>query len=88
MPVPVLLVQGGRDHSVRRRHMRRLAEARGDRLTETVSFEALQHFCKRVPEDMDPFASFQVDAESDPAVADALAEWGDRTATIGRAGAQ
>ena len=73
--VPVLLVQGGLDSSVREHHARRLAAARAALPTETARFAELQHFYKRVPADMDPMQAMQVDAESDPAVANAIDRW-------------
>ncbi|HKV07536.1 MAG TPA: alpha/beta fold hydrolase [Thermoanaerobaculia bacterium] len=72
---PVLVLQGGRDPSVREHHARTLAQARGSRPTEIALFPELQHFYKRVPAGLDPFASFAVSDESDPAVAEAIAAW-------------
>lgn len=73
--VPVLLVQGGRDASVRPHHAQALARARGTRPTETAFFPELQHFYKRVAADADPMTAMQVETESDPAVADAVDRW-------------
>lgn len=74
---PVLLVQGGRDTSVPAHHQTALRAARdGAGLpTESVFLPDLTHFYKTAPAGMDPMAAFMLETESDPAVADAVAEW-------------
>lgn len=74
---PVLLVQGGRDTSVPDHHARALRAARdaAGLPTEEAFFPDLTHFYKVAPEGMDPMAAFMLDTESDPAVADAVADW-------------
>lgn len=74
---PMLFVQGGRDTSVPRHHAERLAAARRDRAlpTETAFFPQLSHFYKVAEPALDPMAAFTLTTESDPAVADAIAEW-------------
>jgi len=74
---PVLLVQGGRDTSVPAHHATALRAARDEAglPTEARFFPELTHFYKVAPEGMDPMAAFMLETESDPAVADALAEW-------------
>jgi len=72
---PMLLVQGGRDASVREHHVRALARTRGSLPTEIALFPELQHFYKRVDAGMDPAAAMQISTESDPAVAAAIDRW-------------
>ena len=74
---PVLLVQGGRDTSVRAHHATALRAARdavGLR-TESRYFPELTHLYKVAPEGMDPMAAFMLETENDPAVADAMVDW-------------
>jgi alpha-beta hydrolase superfamily lysophospholipase len=72
---PVLLVQGGRDASVRPHHADDLAAARGGLPTARAWFPDLQHFYKTVPPEMSPMAAFALETESDPAVAAAIDAW-------------
>lgn len=74
---PVLIVQGGRDDSVPRHHasaLRARREAEG-LATEEAFFPALTHFYKVAPEGMDAMAAFMLETESDPSVAQAVADW-------------
>ncbi len=73
---PMLLVQGGRDASVREHHARRIAEARGERPTETAFFAELQHFFKPVPPGTPPMQAFGLEGETDPRVVAAIDRWG------------
>jgi alpha-beta hydrolase superfamily lysophospholipase len=72
---PVLIIQGGRDTSVRLHHAERLAAGRGAKRTQVEIFPELQHFYKRVAPDADPMTAFMIDTESDPAVARAIDRW-------------
>ena len=47
---PVLIIQGGRDESVRPHHAQRLREARGGHPTTSLLFPELHHMYKNVPE--------------------------------------
>jgi alpha-beta hydrolase superfamily lysophospholipase len=69
---PVLIVQGGRDLSVREHHGHALAAARSGRPTQLEIFPELQHMYKFAPADLDAMRSFQLATESDPAVTDAI----------------
>lgn len=73
--VPVLIVQGGRDFSVRAAHADALAAGRRGLPTEIVRFPELQHFYKRVAEGVDPMRAFMIDDESDPRVTAAIDGW-------------
>jgi uncharacterized protein len=73
--VPVLIVQGGRDSSVRPAHADGLAAARAGLPTEIARFAELQHFYKRMPEGADPMRAFMIDDESDPRVASSIDAW-------------
>ncbi|HYH83358.1 MAG TPA: alpha/beta hydrolase [Longimicrobium sp.] len=75
VPRPVLLVQGGSDASVREHHARRIAEARGQRPTETAFFPELQHFFKPVPPGTPPMQAFGLEGETDPRVVAAIDAW-------------
>lgn len=70
---PVLIVQGGRDRSVRAENVELLRQARPDACV--ALFPTLQHFYKHAPDGIDALASFALDGESDPAVARAIADW-------------
>jgi alpha-beta hydrolase superfamily lysophospholipase len=74
---PMLIVQGGRDRSVPEHHADALYAGRkaAGRATRRAFFPELQHFYKRVAEDVDPMAAFMIDAESDPDVAAAIVRW-------------
>jgi len=73
--VPVLIVQGWRDSSVRPAHADALAAAHAGLPTEIARFPELQHFYKRVPEGADPMRAFMIDDESDSKVAGAIDAW-------------
>jgi alpha-beta hydrolase superfamily lysophospholipase len=73
--VPVLIVQGGRDASVRQHHAESLARSRGEKPTQLQLFAELQHFYKRVAPDVDPMTAFMIGEESDAAVAASIATW-------------
>ncbi|HUX67880.1 MAG TPA: alpha/beta fold hydrolase [Terriglobales bacterium] len=70
---PALILQGGRDPSVIPENADRLLQA-NPRAT-VARFPQLQHFYKRAPEGLSPQESFALAQESDPQVAQALAEW-------------
>lgn len=72
---PVLIVQGGRDLSVTPEQADQLAAARKGLPTKVARFQELQHFYKRAAPGLDAMQSFSLSDESDPAVADAVAEW-------------
>lgn len=74
---PVLLVQGGRDASVRPHHADALRRAReeAELETEVAFFPEVQHFYKRVASDVNPMEAFALDTDSDPAVAGAIDAW-------------
>lgn len=76
---PMLIVQGGRDGSVRPHHADRLLAARGERAANRGDalerFPELQHMYKRVDEGVDPMTSFRLDTENDPAVAETVDRW-------------
>ncbi len=75
LPLPVLIVQGGRDASVFPDNADRLMEARrgNPAPTEAAFFPELDHFYKRA-EPGKPFARYD-DQEVDPRVAAAIAGW-------------
>lgn len=75
--LPMLLIQGGRDMSVPEHHLDALLAARKDAglPTEVARFPELTHMYKVAPEGLDPMQAFWLDAESDPAVAEAVAGW-------------
>lgn len=81
VPVPVLLVQGGRDASVPTHHADALERARTSvgLPTERAFFPTLTHFYKDAPDGMDPMQAFALTTESDRAVAEAIAGWIERT---------
>ena len=70
---PVLLVQGGRDLSVRAENADLLQRAQPR--AEIARFPGLQHFYKSAPEGLAPQDSMSLSTESDPAVASAIADW-------------
>lgn len=72
---PMLIVQGGRDFSVPARHADALARARAGLPTERVFFPDLTHFYKHVSGDIPPMQSMMLATDSDPAVAEAIANW-------------
>lgn len=76
VPQPTLLVQGGRDTSVREHHAHRIAVARGERPTETAFFPDLQHFFKPVPPGTPAMQAFGLEGETDPRVVAAIDRWG------------
>jgi pimeloyl-ACP methyl ester carboxylesterase len=78
---PVLIIQGGRDASVPSQHAEMLKAGRSASLTETALFPTLTHFYKVAPPGLPPMMSMGLESESDPAVADALVEWGRRLGT-------
>ena len=76
--VPVLIVQGGRDGSVRPHHADRIRDARAripGRETTVAFFPELQHMYKRIPEGTPAMQEFGLPGETDPRVADAIAGW-------------
>ncbi len=75
---PVLIVQGGRDDSVPPSHADLLRASRGNLSTEVTTFPNLTHFYKVAPAGMSPMQSMALDTPSDPAVAEAIAEWASR----------
>jgi len=74
---PMLIVQGGRDGSVPEHHAESLHDGRvaAGRATHRAFFPELQHFYKRVAQDVDPMAAFMIDTESDPEVAESIVNW-------------
>lgn len=72
---PVLIVQGGRDASVPAEHADLLRAGRGGLPTEVALFPTLNHFYKNTPPNLPPMQSMMLETESDPAVADAIADW-------------
>lgn len=72
---PMLLVQGGRDASVAKEQVIDLAKAREGLPTEVRVFPTLSHFFKDVPDGMAAQASMAINYDSDPAVAQAVADW-------------
>ena len=74
---PVFIVQGGRDESVHESNAALLQAAQPR--AEVARFPELQHFYKQVPAGLTPMESFQVSTVSDPAVAQAVADWVFRT---------
>jgi len=76
VPQPMLIVQGGRDSSVREHHAHRIAAARGAGSTEVAIFPELQHFFKPLPPGTPPMQAFGLEGETDPRVVDAIARWG------------
>lgn len=75
---PVLIVQGGRDASVPAAHAEMLRTARADLPTEVALFPTLTHFYKVAPPDLAPMLSMALESDSDPTVADAIANWSQR----------
>jgi alpha-beta hydrolase superfamily lysophospholipase len=78
VPLPVLLVQGGRDGSVRPGHAHRLLAGRGPAPTELAEFPTLTHFFKAAPATLTPMETMMVGGDTDPGVADAIAGWARR----------
>jgi len=74
---PVLIVQGGEDTSVYPDNADLLLAARkgNPAPTEKAFFPSLQHFYKKVTPGLEPMAAFNLETESDPCVADAIAAW-------------
>lgn len=81
---PVLIVQGGRDASVPAQHADLLRTGRGGLPTEMAVFPTLNHFYKNTPPNLPPIQSMMLETESDAAVADAIASWSNRLATVPR----
>ena len=78
LEMPVLIVQGGRDTSVRAHHAERLREAReraGNCDTRLAYFPELQHMYKNVPESVPPMEAFGYPGETDSRVTDAIDAW-------------
>jgi pimeloyl-ACP methyl ester carboxylesterase len=75
LPIPVLIVQGGRDESVRPHHADRLKSARGARPTELGVYAELQHFYKSVPEGITGMAAFGLQGETDRRVTADVDRW-------------
>jgi len=78
VPQPVLIVHGGRDESVPFAHAERLKAARGALPTETAYFPSLTHFYKQAEDGLLPMQIMALNAESDLAVAEAIAGWVER----------
>jgi alpha-beta hydrolase superfamily lysophospholipase len=72
---PVLIVQGGRDESVRPHHADRLRSARGDNPTSSLFFDELNHMYKDVPPDVVGPAAFGYPGPTDPRVTRGIDEW-------------
>ncbi|MCX7358997.1 MAG: alpha/beta hydrolase [Alphaproteobacteria bacterium] len=70
-----LLIQGGRDQSVTPEQVDALAAARAGLPTEIARFPELQHFYKRAAPGLDAMASFALNTDNDPEVAEAMARW-------------
>ena len=70
---PALIIQGERDASVAPVNAEMLHRAKPD--AQVQLFPELQHFYKKVPEGLSPQESFAQTSESDPAVAEAIANW-------------
>jgi fermentation-respiration switch protein FrsA (DUF1100 family) len=75
---PVLIVQGGRDDSVPLAHAALLQAGRDHLPTDVLIFPPLTHFYKVAPADLTPMLSMALNTKSDPAVADAIAQWAKR----------
>lgn len=75
IPHPVLIVQGGKDTSVRAHHAERLASARAGLPTETRCFPELSHMYKNVPPEVTGMAEFGYPGETDPRVASDIDRW-------------
>ena len=75
VPQAVLIVQGGRDESVRPHHANRLKAARGTRPTEVRFYAELQHFYKPVPDGVTGMAVFGLQGETDPRVTADIDRW-------------
>jgi uncharacterized protein len=78
LEMPVLIVQGGRDGSVKPHHADRLRAARDrvrGRETRVAFFPELQHMYKRIPEGTPPMQEFGLPGETDPRVTDAIDDW-------------
>ncbi len=73
--VPVLIVQGGRDDSVPAAHAELLRAGRATLPTQVAMFPKLTHFYKVAPAGLLPMQSMALESQSDPDVADAIAEW-------------
>lgn len=72
---PVLIVQGGRDESVRPHHSERLRAARDGRPTTTLLFPELQHMYKKVPDGITGPAAFGFEGPTDEQVARGIDTW-------------
>ncbi|WP_324699813.1 MULTISPECIES: alpha/beta hydrolase [Novosphingobium] len=72
---PVLIVQGGRDDSVPAAHADMLRAGRTTQPTEVATFPNLTHFYKVAPPGLTPMQSMGLKTQSDPAVANVIAEW-------------
>jgi uncharacterized protein len=72
---PVLIVQGGRDESVRPHHADRLRSARGEHPTSSLLFDELNHMYKDVPADVVGPAAFGYPGPTDPRVTRGIDEW-------------
>ncbi len=77
LPLPVLVVQGELDTSVRPDNADLLMAARKGNAapTEKAFFPGLTHFYKKSPAGMDPAQAFLLETDCDPAVAEAIAAW-------------
>ncbi len=71
----VLIVQGGRDHSVPSDHADRLAAGRAGSPTRIATFPTLNHFYKASAVGLSPMQSMALTRESDPTVASTIAAW-------------
>jgi pimeloyl-ACP methyl ester carboxylesterase len=72
---PVLIVQGGRDDSVPLSHADALLAGRRNLATEMATFPTLTHFYKVATADLPPMEAMMLNTQSDPAVADVIAQW-------------
>ncbi len=75
--VPVLVVQGGSDTSVRAENAARLIKAAEKKSIHAslALFPDLNHFYKTVPRGTPPHLNFALDTETDKKVARAIADW-------------
>lgn len=71
----VLILQGESDDSVPAEHAGMLLAGRPQLPTKLVTFPGLTHFYKVAPPGLMPLQSMGLETPSDPAVAEAIAEW-------------
>lgn len=71
----VLIVHGTNDANLGTHHAERLRDARGARPTELCVLDGLSHMFKKLPEGVTGQEAFGFPGETDPRVADAVANW-------------